>query len=307
MSSDSPSFGSLAGQRYPLVTWTFCILSTVVFIGLAMEPEPYSSEALERWGWCSQEMVRNGALWGFITPCFIHVELWHVAFNLYWIYMLGTRLELAIGWTRYLLFLLAAAFVSSGAEFALSDTNGIGASGVVYAIFGYMWPMRNRYPTFKSVLTGRVSQLFIIWLLGCLLVTLAKVRQVGNAAHFSGLLFGAAVAGASLWPERRTLLRLALAALFLFALVPVVWAPWSCQWASFEGNRAYKRRDFQAAISWYERSLTLGQSKIWCLHNIGLAEYCLGDKAHYQETLELLRGLDKKDAARLQPETQRTP
>src|SRR6266446_5053527 len=57
---------------------------------------------------------------------------------------------------------VSAAFVSSGAEFAISDSTGIGASGVVYAIFGFMWMTRSHYPSFQKVVDVHTARWFIL-------------------------------------------------------------------------------------------------------------------------------------------------
>src|SRR5438105_15702725 len=101
------------------------------------------------------------------------------AVNAYLLWLLGSRLERAIGSLPFLGFFLVAACVSSSFQLAVSDSTGIGASGVVYAIFGFMWPTRHRYPRFNEVLDARTIQIFVIWLVGCVVATYLKVWNVG--------------------------------------------------------------------------------------------------------------------------------
>src|SRR5260370_41263524 len=81
-------------RRYPVMTWVSCAICIVIFLGLLKQRDRYSWEALETWGCYPATKIRAGALWGFITSAFVHLELWHVAFNVYWLYVLGSRLEL---------------------------------------------------------------------------------------------------------------------------------------------------------------------------------------------------------------------
>ena len=69
------------------------------------------------------------------------------------------------------------------------------------------------------------------------------------------------IAAWGLWPERKKLLKLGFVALFLLAVIPVFWAPWSSDWTSQQGIRDYERGNYAAAIKWYKRSLSLGQDK----------------------------------------------
>src|SRR5690242_9171619 len=113
--------------------------------------------------------------------------------NMYWLWVLGTRMERAIGSTRFLAFVVASAFVGSCVQLAVSDTTGIGASGIVYAIFGFMWISRQQFPQFNEVLNQQTIKLFVLWLFGCLAATYLDIWNVGNGAHFAGLLFGAGI------------------------------------------------------------------------------------------------------------------
>jgi len=283
-------------QRYPVVTLAACAICVVVFVGLLDAPNSSGWEALEKWGCFPADKIRSGRVWAFITSVFVHQAFWHLAFNVYWLYVLGSRLERAIGSLHWLAFFLSAAFVSSGAEFAMSDSTGIGASGVVYAIFGFMWMTRNNYPSFQKVVDARTARWFILWLLGCVAMILTKVWEVGNAAHIAGLLFGIGIAAWRLWPRRRNLVKLGFASLLVLSVIPVFWAPWSIDWTSEQGMHAYERGDYSAAVKWYNRSLNLGQDKAWCWQSIALAHFAAGDKQKYEQDLEFLRRLDEKAA-----------
>jgi membrane associated rhomboid family serine protease len=292
-------------SRIAPLTILACAACVVVFAGLNNESNASSWDALAKWGAYPADRIRAGAYWGFLTSVFVHREIWHVGFNVYWLYLLGSRMERAIGSWRWLAFFIAASFISSGAEFAFADTTGIGASGVVYAIFGFMWVTRRRFDSFKAVLDARTSALFFIWLAVCAIATMSKVWMVGNAAHIAGLLFGAGVGAWLLYQSRRVLIAVGMCMLFLTATVPLVWAPWSISWTSSQATRAFKKADYAAAIGWYERSMELGQDKSWCWQSIALSYYALGDMKHYQSTMQALHGLDEKAAREVDIETAR--
>src|SRR5262245_17208824 len=103
-------------QRIPILTWLACAACVAVFVGLMDDPKRESWEGLEKWGYYSYEKILDGAIWGLVTSVFVHMELWHLAFNLYWLWVLGSHLERAIGSVRWLGFFLITAAVSSGAE-----------------------------------------------------------------------------------------------------------------------------------------------------------------------------------------------
>src|SRR5690242_14346233 len=63
------------------------------------------------------EVWANWELWRALTAVLPHVNLLHLAFNLYWFWAFGTTLEKAYGHLRYVGILLVLAFGSSFAEF----------------------------------------------------------------------------------------------------------------------------------------------------------------------------------------------
>jgi membrane associated rhomboid family serine protease len=279
-------------QQQPWLTWLACAVCAFLFIRIHVESSQDYQVVLARWGWRPPDDIYSGAYWALITSVFIHVDLWHLVFNLYWLYHLGRRLEQVIGSWRWLGFLVGAAITSSGMELAASGDTGIGASGVGYALFGFMWVTRKRVPMFAEVLDQRTVIIFLIWLVVCVVLTESNVWSVGNAAHFAGLLYGIALAAWLLFKPRRLLIAIGIVVLVLAGILPLFWAPWSISWTSWRAGRAYMEEDFPAAIAWYERSLKLGQDKVWCLHSIALARGCMGDETAYQNALETLRKVD---------------
>jgi GlpG protein len=136
-----------------------------------------------------------------VTSVFVHLEIWHVAFNCYWLWQMGSHLERAVGWKMWLGFFIAAAVLSSGAQLVFTGDMGIGMSGVLYAMFGLMWFTRDRFLQFNAVLDNRTVALLLVWMVGCILLTFAGAVTVGNTAHVTGLLFGIAVAKLYPFPE----------------------------------------------------------------------------------------------------------
>jgi membrane associated rhomboid family serine protease len=112
-------------QRVPVLTLLACGICALIFLGLFNERNPNSWETLAKWGCYPPAKIYSGEIWAFITSVFVHVEPWHVAFNLYWLWVFGSKLERVIGSARWLGFFLGAAFVSSGIQFAFSGTTGI--------------------------------------------------------------------------------------------------------------------------------------------------------------------------------------
>lgn len=247
----------------PWVTRLAAAACTVIFLGLQAEGESASVESLEKFGCFPATAIWDGAWWGLISSAFVHFEIWHVAFNVCWLWALGSRLERAIGSFPYLAFIIVAAFVSSSFQLAVSGGMGIGFSGVGYALFGFMWPTRGRYPEFREVLNDRLVQLFLFWLVLCVVTTHLGLWNIGNAAHISGMLFGLAVAGSFALKNRRWLTRSGLAGLATAAVIPLFWCPWSVSWLRHQADEALSNKQYQAALDYYTRIIQREPDNGW--------------------------------------------
>ncbi len=260
-----------------LVTSLACLICVGICVSIATSNQPASWETLLRFGVYPSESIWRGKFWTLVTSAFVHTEIWHVACNVYWLWVLGSRLERTIGSFLFLSFILASAFVSSAFQLALSDSSGIGASGVVYSVFGFMWLSRGSFPLFKEALHSSTILLFIIWLFGCLAVTLFNIFDIGNAAHFSGLLFGSCVAGASVLPPWRALGRSMTGIVVAIAILLLFWCPWSPTWLSIKAYDAHVAGRYQEAVEQYTRVIRVAPQNAWAFLNRSYAYQALGN------------------------------
>jgi GlpG protein len=284
-------------RRAPRAPFTslVCLASLVIFIGLQRGPTD-SWERLALFGAPPTEDIWNGAFLGLLTTCFVHIEVMHLLCNLYWMWTLGQVVEHELRWHATLGLFVAAGVVSSAAELAGSGSTGIGLSGVVYALFGFLWGARSRVPAFKEFLTQRVVQLFLVWLVVCFVATWVGVWNVGNYAHLGGLLFGFGVAaGWSLERGRHAALTgtvLASATILLSAF----WRPWDGAWVAWKAYGDHRRGALAAAERGYLRSLELGEDPSWAWRNLALLRLASGDEASARQAREALAEFDPDEA-----------
>ncbi|GAA4472324.1 rhomboid family intramembrane serine protease [Novipirellula rosea] len=145
--------------------------------------------------------VRKGEVWRFITPMFLHADPLHLAFNMIWIFLLGSAIERLHG----SIFLSILLFISQLAGMMLQvslpgaeslppilhavagSPFAIGASGAVYGLFGYLWirpQMDLSYPI-------RMSQGNVMLMLGWLVLCMTGMfGPIANGAHLGGLIAG---------------------------------------------------------------------------------------------------------------------
>ncbi|MFH0910719.1 MAG: rhomboid family intramembrane serine protease [Planctomycetota bacterium] len=276
----------------PWVARIAVVLCVAVFLGFFSTSSQVAWKSVVDCGLLPKRSVWEGTYWTLLTSVFVHFAVWHMAFNVYWLWLLGSRMEEAIGSWRFLIFFVLAALVSSSLQLAASEGMGIGASGVVYAIFGFMWVGRRRFQSFQEILNDRTALVFIVWLVGCVVLTVLNIWNVGNAAHVSGLLFGAAVAGHFVVRYKPPLVLAAMVALVVLSIVPLFWCPWSVQWLSHKAYEADVAQDHRGALDLYTRVIEQDPRNAWAYHNRGLVFRALGMEGNAKADMEKAQALD---------------
>lgn len=240
------------GGKAPLFT-SFAIALGLILFALANLAPDDSPAWLGFWGYLDSTRIYNGELWSYITTSFLHVNILHLAFNLSWVWALGRMLERHLGTLNMLIFWLVAAFVSSGCQFIISGNSGIGASGVVYALFGYEFIARNKVAEFRQILTSQTNMILIAWLFICIVLTETGALNVANGAHFSGFIFGV-ITGWLVEIKQKPGLSLVAAIIALgLTIAGTLYAPWSDHWNYHHGVQAYEKRDYASAIQHFSR------------------------------------------------------
>lgn len=262
----------------PWLTIAFCLVAYVLSAGLWREPDRNSSEALARWGWQDGIAVVGGAWWGIVTNTLLHPTSAHLQGNLLGIAILGAGVERHRGRGWWLGLLLAALLVCTAASLAVLGTDGIGASGVLYTLFGFALIGGIR----RKVVTLWLQIPLSIWLLLGVVVDLAEVLDVhfgrrgsppwAAEAHLAGFGTGvlAALAFDISWKPRLT--RTALIAVLLTAL-GIVWhgPTWLPEWCLGQSDRQLKSGTAEAAIEWSTRAILRSSApaeaylaRAWC-------------------------------------------
>jgi len=135
--------------------------------------------------------VRRGQVWRLITPIFVHYGGLHLLFNMFWLFDLGRQIERIRGSVFLLILVLAAAVLPNLAEYAWSGPFFGGMSGVVYALFGYVWIKGKFEPHLGLGVAPQTIVIMFIWLVICMI---GIIGNVANAAHVGGFIVGVAAA-----------------------------------------------------------------------------------------------------------------
>jgi GlpG protein len=161
--------------------------------------------------------IRRGQFWRLFTAIFLHIDILHLVFNLYWLWVFGTIIERVFGHAKTTLLILLFAIGSSSLDFAF-DRGGVGLSGAGYGLFGLLWVLSHRDERFRDAIDQRTIKLFVIWFFLCIATTWAGAYPVANVAHGAGALLGILTGFALTLPRHRLHFAAAIAAIFLFGI-----------------------------------------------------------------------------------------
>jgi tetratricopeptide (TPR) repeat protein len=204
--------------------------------------------------------------------------MFHLAFNVYWLWKFGTLVERVFGDLKCAGIYLLLAFGSSFGEFAVSR-GGVGLSGVGYGLCGMLWVLEKRDARFAGAVDGQTSRLFVIWFFACIILTISNVMPVGNVAHGVGagigVLLGLAVSGDGALKRKAT--AGVVAVLILGLAGSTVFWPWVnlSAYAETEVERAglsvLERGDYKRAVRLLEISARMRHAPARAWYNLGIA------------------------------------
>jgi membrane associated rhomboid family serine protease len=128
-------------------------------------------------------LVAQGEWWRLITSAFLHASLLHIAFNMYFLWFVGSAVEQALGRGRFLLIYFVSALAGSAGALVLTPaTFTVGASGALFGLLGAALVLERQR---NFVLGGSALALIVINLI--LSFTLANISIGG---HIGGLIGG---------------------------------------------------------------------------------------------------------------------
>lgn len=156
--------------------------------------------------------------WRLLTSTFLHADPIHLAFNLYWLWVLGVIVEQAFGHLRTAFLYAVFAVGSALAEMAIFE-GGIGLSGVGYGLVAFVGMLAWRDARYEGAIDGQTVLLFVVWFFVCIAATYTGTWRIANVAHGAGAVLGALFgwAATSQTNVRRAAAAAIVATLALFA------------------------------------------------------------------------------------------
>lgn len=203
------------------------LLCIVIFSVINIEYQILMSRNVFRYLALDISTYWSGAIWVLVTSAFIHVGIFHLFFNMYWAWVIGSRVERSLTICRYVILILTGAIVSYSFEVLVVQQASIGYSGVVYAFVGYgtVAGLVGK----AGIITRGEKILFFVWLFAAIIFTRLNFINIANWGHIGGLLAGAALGWMWFSNSWRILAYLPVAVLLLVS-VSSLYMPWSETW-----------------------------------------------------------------------------
>jgi membrane associated rhomboid family serine protease len=128
---------TLTGE--PTVTYFLIAVNVIAFVAMTASGGSITDPGgtVYQHGALFGPLVADGEWWRIVTAGFLHAGIIHIAFNMYFLYFLGTLIEPAIGRLRFgLIYAVSLLGGSFGALLLTPNSPTVGASGAVFGLMG---------------------------------------------------------------------------------------------------------------------------------------------------------------------------
>ena len=166
------------------------VFIAMVMAGVAMFDNP-SGQDLVHWGANFGPLTVSGQWWRLLTCIFVHGGLWHIAGNMYGLWIVGRIAESLYGrWTFAIVYLLCGLSGSIASVVWNPVVLSVGASGAVFGIVGALVASfyLGEFSLPRAAVMSTARSLAVVLGINLLLGSIAT--HTDNAAHVGGLVMG---------------------------------------------------------------------------------------------------------------------
>jgi membrane associated rhomboid family serine protease len=167
--------------------------------------------------------VADGQLYRLATSAFLHYGLTHLLLNMWALYVVGPPLEQWLGRLRFAALYAVSALGGSVLVYLISplDSATAGASGAIFGLFGASFVVLRRLDLDYRWIVAVV----VVNLIFNLVAPMIGGQAVSWQAHLGGLVTGAAIAAAYVYPprHRREVVQAAATAAAMLLFATLIW------------------------------------------------------------------------------------
>ncbi len=178
-------------NHQPIVTYVLIGLSVLAYILQFFIQSSTGTDWLFVFGGKINPLIMQGQVWRLITPILLHGSIMHIAFNMYALYVIGSRLEKYYGHGRFLLLYLLSGFAGNVLSFVLTANPSLGASTAVFGLLTAegIFIFQNR-ELFGAMRTRQsILNLAVIFMIN-LAYGFSPGTNIDNMGHIGGAIGG---------------------------------------------------------------------------------------------------------------------
>lgn len=180
---------SIRLKNSSITIWIIGVLILIFLLDIATRyliDGTYSIGLLSLYGMRINEKILSGEYWRLITPIALHGNWSHLLLNCLALFLWGRLVENLYGSTKFLCIMVLSGIMGCVLGFAFSNSNSLGASGMVYGLFGALIAFRKHDKAFFSIYFGIQLLVFIALSYGSGLLQ----GGIDNWAHLGGFIGG---------------------------------------------------------------------------------------------------------------------
>ena len=172
-------------QKKPVITYLLITLNIMVYLFMAL----YDRTGELSFMFANNYLfVKSGEFYRLLTSMFMHGNIFHLAFNMYALYILGPQVERYYGKLKFALIYFVSGLLGSlfSCVFMGANSYSIGASGAIFGLLGSIAYFTYYYrATLQGFLHSQIVPVILINL--CLGLFLPNIDISG---HIGGLIGG---------------------------------------------------------------------------------------------------------------------
>ena len=177
-------------QKKPIVTTVLIVLNILIYLFMILTNN-YNT-FIYLFSTYGPSIIVNGEFYRLITAAFLHGSIFHLLFNCYSLYVIGSQIESFMGKAKYLIIYLFSAVCGGLLSVLINDAATIGASGAIFGLLGSILYFGYHY----RVYLGTVIKSQIIPLIVLNLLVGFMNPGIDNFAHIGGLIGGVLITAA---------------------------------------------------------------------------------------------------------------
>jgi len=184
------------------VTYVFLAANIIIWIVMSIFgilSDLSTTQQLVLFGAKVNQLIAQGQTWRLLSAMFLHVNLMHLFFNTYALFIYGPIVEKIYGRMKYLAIYLVAGFIGTLASYIFNPFPAAGASGAIFGLMGSLLYLRqHRKDFFKRTFGPGLIMIIAINLM-------YGITQPGidNWGHMGGLAGGYVIgSGLGLYGEK---------------------------------------------------------------------------------------------------------